>query len=98
MPKDILPPPPNPDVDARTIAFVNGRDLKYFCERIAALKAHAVLHDGEPCAKICRARIGGMLEVLNRIGLEVDTDWDSISPDVGIFTVPDFLKRKGKRV
>jgi hypothetical protein len=96
MPSPVIQPPSFPDVDAKLFAIAKGRDLKYFCERIAALKAHAVLHDGEPCAKICRARIGGMLEVLNRIGLEVDTDWDSVEPDIGIFTVPDFLKRKGR--
>ena len=82
------------DLDSKTLATANGYDLKYFCQRIVQLKNHAVIHDGEPCAKICRARIGGMLEVLNRLGLEVYTDWDSIEPDIGIFTVSNFLTRK----
>ena len=94
MSQDILPTPPNPDTSSKVFAVVKGYDLQYLCQRIVQLKNHAVIHDGEPCAKVCRARIGGMLEVLNRLGLEVDTDWDSIEPDIGIFTVSDFLTRK----
>ena len=90
----IMQQPSPVDLDSKTLATVNGYDLKYFCQRIVQLKNHAVIHDGEPCAKICRARIGGMLEVLNRLGLEVETDWDSIEPDIGIFTVSNFLTRK----
>jgi hypothetical protein len=95
MSKDTLPPPKNPQL-SRVLAEVKGSDLRYFCDRIAALKVHAVVHAGEPCERSCRARLGGMVEILNRIGLEVDTDWESFLPDVAIYPRTDYFDKQFK--
>ena len=76
-------------------------DADYLNERIGELHSHAVAHEGELCAKLNRARIGGMIEVLNRIGLEVDCDWDRCTKKVAIFTKGDYeflqkVKKGGK--
>ena len=59
-------------------------DAKYIAERIGELNRHAVIHDGKPCAKLNRARIGGMIEVLSRMNVEVHCDWTSTSRNVVI--------------
>ena len=95
MSQDILPPPKNPEL-SRIVASVKGLDLLYFSERISALKIHAVVHAGEPCERVCRARLGGMVEILNRLGLEVDTEWDSVLPDVAIYPRTEYFDRQFK--
>ena len=79
----------------RPLAVFSKNDAVYLGERIGELHYHAKLHEGELCAKLNRARIGGMIEVLDRMGLVVDCDWDSCTKEVGIFTRGDFefLKR-----
>ena len=57
-------------------------DANYFAERIGELHAHAMLHEGELCAKLNRARIGGMIEVLNRMHVEVDCRWEEYDRNV----------------
>lgn len=69
-------------------------DLRYFEERIGELNVHAVLHEGELCSKLCRARIGGMIEILNRMGLEVEANWNLPDRGVTITDVLEFLKCK----
>ena len=76
-------------------------DADYLNERIGELHCHAFLHEGELCSKLNRARIGGMIEVLSRMGLEVVCDWDSCTKKVMIFTKGDFeflqkVKKGGK--
>ena len=65
-------------------------DANYIAERIGELHVHALYHEGELCAKLNRARIGGMIEVLCRMELEVVCDWDSCTKKVSIFTKGDF--------
>ena len=79
---------------AKPSAKVYPSDLRYFEERIGELSAHAVIHEGELCSKLARARIGGMVEVLNRIGLEVSANWNIPDRDVWIVDVLEFLKSK----
>lgn len=74
-------------------------DADYLWKRIGELHCHAVLHEGELCSKLNRARIGGMIEVLSRMGLEVVCDWDSCTKKATIFTRSEFellkiLKKK----
>ena len=76
-------------------------DADYLNERIGELHYHAKQHEGELCAKLNRARIGGMIEVLSRMGLEVVCDWDSCTKKATIFTKGDFeflqkVKKGGK--
>lgn len=75
-------------------AKVYPSDLRYFEERIGELNNHAIIHEGELCSKLARARIGGMIEVLNRIGLEVETSWTVPCNGVWIGDVLDFLKSR----
>lgn len=79
----------------RVLAVFSSTDAAYLRERIGELHFHAKLHEEMLCAKLNRARIGGMIEVLDRIGLVVDCDWDCCTKKVGIFTRGDFefLKR-----
>lgn len=70
-------------------------DANYIAERIGELHCHAVLHDGELCAKLNRARIGGMIEVLGRMRLAVDCRWNECDPNVNILTESDYLDRRG---
>ena len=72
-------------------------DAAYLAERIGELHTHALLHEGELCAKLNRARIGGMIEVLNRRGLEVDCNWGAPDKHVRIMTVEDYLKSKAAK-
>ena len=65
-------------------------DADYLNERIGELHYHAKQHEGELCSKLNRARIGGMIEVLSRMGLEVVCDWDSCTKKATIFTKGDF--------
>lgn len=69
-------------------------DANYIAERIGELHCHAILHKGEPCEKLNRARIGGMIEVLNRMRLEVDCMWTLLDRDVLIMTDLEYLKHK----
>lgn len=66
-------------------------DAHYIAERIGELHCHAVLHDGELCAKLNRARIGGMIEVLGRMGLAVDCRWNEYDPNVLVLTNSEYL-------
>ena len=65
-------------------------DADYIAMRIGELHYHAKMHEGELCAKLNRARIGGMIEVLGRMEWEVVCDWDSCTKKVSIFTKGDF--------
>ena len=65
-------------------------DADYIAKRIGELHHHAKMHEGELCAKLNRARIGGMIEVLGRMELEVVCDWDSCTKKASIFTKGDF--------
>ena len=69
-------------------------DANYIAERIGELHVHALYHEGELCAKLNRARIGGMIEVLNRMHLEVHCNWNF--PDKGVLVMKDldYLKFK----
>ena len=69
-------------------------DANYIAERIGELHYHAMMHEGELCEKLNRARIGGMLEVLNRMHLEVDCNWKW--PDKGVLVMTDleYLQHK----
>ena len=83
------------------LAEFRQNDANYLNERIGELHYHAKLHEGELCAKLNRARIGGMIEVLSRMGLEVVCDWDSCTKKATIFTKGDFeilqkVKKEGK--
>ena len=49
------------------LAEFDQADADYLEKRIGELHCHAVLHEGELCSKLNRARIGGMIEVLSRI-------------------------------
>lgn len=69
-------------------------DADYIASRIEALHNHAVLHDGELCAKLNRARIGGMIEVLSLIGIEVVCNWDEIDHLVLLMTQADYIHHK----
>jgi len=59
-------------------------DANYIAERIGELNRHAVIYKGELCAKLNRARIGGMIEVLSRMNVEVHCDWTGTSRNVVI--------------
>lgn len=83
------------------LAEFRQNDANYLNERIGELHYHAKLHEGELCAKLNRARIGGMIEVLSRMGLEVFCDWDSCTKKATIVTKGDFeflqkVKKGGK--
>ena len=69
-------------------------DATYIAERIAELHCHAMRHGGELCAKLNRARIGGMIEVLNRMDLEVVCDWDRCDKDVVVLRAEDVAEFK----
>ena len=69
-------------------------DASYLAQRIGELHYHAAMHEGELCAKLNRARIGGMVEVLSRIGLEVDCAWDRPDNSVLIMDGVEFLQHK----
>ena len=69
-------------------------DADYLNERIGELHYHAKQHEGELCSKLNRARIGGMIEVLSRIGLEVVCSWDRRDRDVVIMSEADFIEHK----
>jgi hypothetical protein len=72
-------------------------DANYIAERIRELHRHAMLHQGEICAKLNRARIGGMIEVLGRMGLEVDCAWEQYLGDIHITTDMQLVERKLKK-
>ena len=72
------------------LAEFDQSDADYLEKRIGELHCHAVLHEGELCSKLNRARIGGMIEVLSRMGLEVVCDWDRCTKKVTIFSKGDF--------
>jgi len=87
--------------NTRPMATFCQKDANYLEKRIGELHCHAVLHEGELCSKLNRARIGGMIEVLSRMGLEVVCDWDSCTKKVTIFCKGDFeflqkVKKEGK--
>ena len=69
-------------------------DANHIAERIGELHCHAMMHEGELCEKLNRARIGGMIEVLNRMSLEVDCNWKF--PDKGVLVMTDveYLRHK----
>ena len=69
-------------------------DADYLASRIGELNSHAVLHDGELCAKLNRARIGGMVEVLSLIGIEVVCNWKETDRCVLLMTVADYIEHK----
>lgn len=71
-------------------------DANYIAERIGELHCHAVLHDGELCAKLNRARIGGMIEVLGRMRLAVDCRWNEYDPNVLVMTDEEFVELKAR--
>ena len=76
------------------LAEFDQADADYLEKRIGELHCHAVLHEGELCSKLNRARIGGMIEVLSRIGLEVVCSWDRRDRDVVIMSEADFIEHK----
>lgn len=88
--------------NTRPMATFCQKDANYLNERIGELHYHAMQHEGELCSKLNRARIGGMVEVLSRMGLEVVCDWNSYTKKVTIFTRGDFefiknvKKKEGK--
>ena len=69
-------------------------DANYIAERIGELHYHAILHEGELCEKLNRARIGGMIEVLNRMNLEVAGQWQWPDKNVLVMTDLEYLKHK----
>jgi len=71
-------------------------DANYIAERIGELHCHAVLHDGELCAKLNRARIGGMIEVLNRMQLTVCCRWNDYDRNVLVMTDDEFIEHKAR--
>ena len=79
---------------AKPLAKFYQADANYIAERIGELHSHAVLHEGEPCARLNRSRIGGMIEVLSRMGLEVCCNWDRYDRGVLIMTDTDFIEHK----
>ena len=91
-------PPPRPDKakqeKTKQLAAFRRSDANYIAERIGELHSHAILHDGELCAKLNRSRIGGMVEVLSRMGLEVVCDWNRCDKAVVILPADDFIQFK----
>ena len=79
---------------AKPLAEFYQADANYIAERIGELHCHALLHEGELCAKLNRARIGGMVEVLSRMFLEVDCNWTDYDRNVLIMTDIDWMKHK----
>ena len=69
-------------------------DADYIAKRIGELHHHAKMHEGELCAKLNRARIGGMIEVLNRMDLEVVCDWDRCDKEVVVLRAEDVAEFK----
>ena len=69
-------------------------DADYIAKRIGELHHHAKMHEGELCAKLNRSRIGGMVEVLSRMGLEVVCDWDRCDKAVVVLPADDFIQFK----
>ena len=69
-------------------------DANYIAERIGELHCHAMMHEGELCEKLNRARIGGMIEVLNRMHLEVDCNWNWPDKNVLVMTDLEYLQHK----
>lgn len=104
MDDQLDPPPPRPrskepvKVAPRDnifpLATFDKVDATYFAERIAELHCHAVRHDGELCAKLNRARIGGIIEVLSRLDIEVVCDWDRIDKEVIVLRADQFAEFK----
>ncbi len=78
----------------KPLAVFRRADADYIAERIGELHSHAILHEGEPCAKLNRSRIGGMVEVLSRMGLEVVCDWNRCDKAVVILPADDFIQFK----
>ena len=78
----------------KQLAAFRRSDANYIAERIGELHSHAILHEGELCAKLNRSRIGGMVEVLSRMGLEVVCDWDRCDKAVVILPADDFIQFK----
>ena len=76
------------------LAEFDQADANYLEKRIGELHSHAVHHEGELCSKLNRARIGGMIEVLSRIGLEVVCSWDRCDRNVLIMTEAGFIEHK----
>lgn len=74
------------------LAEFDPADANYLEKRIGELHYHAKLHEGELCSKLNRARIGGMIEVLSRMGLEVVCSWDRRDRDVFIMSEADFIE------
>lgn len=91
-------PPPRPDKakqeKTKQLAVFRRADADYIAERIGEMHSHAILHEGELCAKLNRARIGGMVEVLSRMGLEVVCDWDRCDKAVVVLPADDFIQFK----
>ena len=79
---------------AKPLAKFYQADANYIAEMIGELHSHAMLHEGELCAKLNRARIGGMVEVLSRMCLEVDCPWNRYDRNVLIMTDIDFINHK----
>ena len=69
-------------------------DANYIAERIGELHCHAMIHEGELCEKLNRARIGGMIEVLNRMHIEVDCNWKRPDKNVLVMTDLEYLQHK----
>ena len=69
-------------------------DADYIAKRIGELHHHAKMHEGELCAKLNRARIGGMIEVLNRMDVEVVCDWDRCDKEVVVLRAEDLAEFK----
>ena len=69
-------------------------DANYIAERIGELHCHAMMHEGELCEKLNRARIGGMIEVLNRMGLQVECNWKWPDKNVLVMTDLEYLQHK----
>ena len=92
------PPPPRPrnaaSAEMTPLALFCKIDATYIAERIAELHCHAMRHDGELCAKLNRARIGGMIEVLNRMDVEVVCDWDRCDKEVVVLCAEDLAEFK----
>lgn len=80
--------------NAKPLAKFYQADANFIAERIGELHGHAVLHEGEPCSQRNRSRIGGMIEVLSRMGLEVVCNWDRYDRGVIIMTDTDFIEHK----
>jgi hypothetical protein len=76
------------------LAEFDQSDADYLEKRIGELHCHAVLHEGELCSKLNRARIGGMIEVLSLIGIEVVCNWDKVDHCVLVVTEADYVQHK----